>query len=84
MIRLALILSFLSSAALAAPFPVTDEDQNNIASICPIAARSPVIDIQLTANIASWCANWDKRMKAAAQAAQVKLEPKEPAKDKPE
>ena len=65
----------LSSAVSAAPFPVTDEDQNNIASICPIAARSPVIDIQLTANIASWCANWDKRMNLPRRQRRISQKP---------
>jgi hypothetical protein len=62
----AIILALISSA-FAAPFPVTDDDQNNIASICALAAKSPTVDIAVTVNIATWCVNWQTRMKAAAQ-----------------
>jgi hypothetical protein len=60
-------LLVLTSTAFAAPFPVTDEDQNNIASMCALAAKSPTVDIAVTAYIATWCVNWQTRVKAAAQ-----------------
>lgn len=60
-----LIAALIASPALAAPFSVTDEDQNNIASICAVAARAPNVDIAVNAQVAAWCVNWQGRMKAA-------------------
>jgi len=74
-IKIAALL-FVTSA-LAGTFSVTDEDQSNIASICAIAARSPNIDIQINAQVAGWCVNWQNRMKAAAQAPKPEPKPDE-------
>ena len=59
------ILLALTLPALAAPFPVTDEDQNNIAAICLAAMKSPAVNDQVSMQIANWCVNWQARVKAA-------------------
>ena len=62
--RILAILLLSTVAASAADMTINDVDQSNIAQICTMAARNPNVDIQVTASVASWCVNWNSRMKA--------------------
>lgn len=71
----------LAGPAMAAPLTLSDDDQSMVAGLCVISIKSPNVNDQNTLGIASWCINWQNRMKAA-QAKPADPPPKadEPAK----
>lgn len=62
----ALIATWQATSAHAAEFPVSDQDQTAISTICEIAARSPAVAIEVNAEVAQYCVGWKRRMQAAA------------------
>lgn len=78
-----LLLLLLTSSALAADFPVNDQDQANIQGICDTAAASPSLNRDMRAGIASWCVAWEKRVAEAAKPQdKPPARPQEPASNK--
>jgi hypothetical protein len=60
-----ILLALLVSVAFAKDFPVSDQDQQAIQSICDVAATSPNLPRDARANVASWCVQWEHRVQAA-------------------
>ncbi len=71
--RIAIAILALYSPCFAADFPVSDQDQSNIAFLCETAARSPNLPIEQVVTAAQFCVQWKARVKAAGEA---KQEPK--------
>lgn len=66
--RMALVVGGLlvySSATFAKDIPLEEKDQIIVGKICELAAKSPAVPIETTAQIAAWCVQWLQRMKEA-------------------
>lgn len=52
---IAAALLFVSTAALADGFALTDQDANAIRQICDVARASPAINLETSAGVAQYC-----------------------------
>ena len=63
--RAIILTMLLATPALAKDFPVTDQDQAAVLTVCETAARSTALIIEVNAQIAAWCVQWKGKMQAA-------------------
>jgi hypothetical protein len=62
------VVAMLAVAAHAKEFPVSDQDQVAILTVCDLAAQSPTVPRDMRANIAGFCLAWQRRIEAASAA----------------
>lgn len=74
-IGIAGLLVFAATMASAKDITLNEKEQLNIAQICEIAARSPNVSLEITANIAGWCVQWAKRVNEQQQQSQPLSQP---------